>query len=135
GARIWKRLASVLVDRLGARADRQRSWVLHGEAVDHMEAGDAKAALDLARRALAVKEKILRDDDPDIAVSLATEANALRVMGRPTEAFAVNEKAYDITVRAYGRESQPAAELLNNIGEDLIALDRPAEALRPLRDS
>jgi tetratricopeptide (TPR) repeat protein len=133
-ARLWEGVASAVIDRLGPSAERQRSWMLQGRAMRRLGEGDYAAALEAVRGAVALKRKISRPDDPDIAVSLNTEADVLQALGRTEEALGVNRRAYAGIVRAYGEGSQEAAFVLGNQGEYLIALGRAAEALRPLRD-
>jgi hypothetical protein len=129
----WARISEVLLDRAGAGQEILRSWLLHNEATTEHIQHHGQRALELIRQAVALKEKALPADSPDLATSLNTEANELALVDRNAEALRLNERAYDIFVRAYGPASLAAAFTLSNRGEYLIALGRPEEALAPLR--
>ena len=131
--RVWAKLASAALDRAGAGHELVRSWLLTDEANMAMEEHDPRSALPLIQDALALKEKILPPDHPDIALSIGNEANTLALLNRTEEALRLNTRAYDIMVRAYGPASMEVAYALSNRGEYLITLGRPGEALEPLR--
>ena len=128
----WAKMASALLDRAGDGHDLLRAWLYTNEAAIYFQEHQLARALELAKRAVALKEKILRPDHPDLGGSLNNEANALTLLGRPDEALRLNERAYEIFVRAYGPVSLEAGYSLNNLGESLIALDRPQEAIELL---
>jgi tetratricopeptide (TPR) repeat protein/predicted Ser/Thr protein kinase len=133
-ARDWARLANAIIDRAGAGATFEilRSWLLTNEGVSDLH-HDAGAALPLFERALAIKERVLPPDHPDIGIGLANKAEALSELGRNEEALPLIKRAHDIYVRAYGPASSEASYALGNYGEYLVGLGRPAEALEPLR--
>jgi hypothetical protein len=129
----WAALAESLLDRAGEGQGRIRSWLLHGQAVRSLMEKKPQRALELVQKALALKEKLLPPDHPDIAASLNTEAEALVALDRKPEALVVNERACDLIAKAYGASSTDLAMVLSNRGEYLVDLGRPAEALVPLR--
>ena len=126
---FWLELGRALAARLGSSEDRLRSWVYQTDAVWKLRANDPRGALVDAQRAVALKEKVLPENHPDIAISLNTEAEVLVALGRTGEALAVNERAYAMVVQSYGAAATEASTVLGNRGEYLNALGRPAEAL------
>jgi hypothetical protein len=130
----WAKIAQPLLDRAGGGHEILRSWLLVNEA--QMATHDERMrphALELIESAVAIKEKVLPPDHPDLAGSLNNEADILTLLGRRDEALRLNGRAYEMYVRAFGPASAEAATTLSNRGEILIALGRPAEALAALR--
>jgi tetratricopeptide (TPR) repeat protein/predicted Ser/Thr protein kinase len=124
----WARLSGALLDRLGPGQDLLRSWLLHDEGNLKMGAHDYEGALALFRGAVALKEKILPPDHPDIAISMTAIAETLHRMGKDLEALTITQRAVELDVRAYGPESTNLARTLSNEGEYLVALGRAQEA-------
>jgi eukaryotic-like serine/threonine-protein kinase len=131
----WAKLADALLERAGEHHEILRSWLLQNEAVIADQQHHTQEALELTKRAVALKDKVLPPDHPDRALSLNTEANILVELNRSNEALKLLGRVYDIFVRAYGPSSTEAAVALNNQSESLIALGRPAEALTLARQS
>jgi tetratricopeptide (TPR) repeat protein len=109
-----------------------KAWLYNNEAMVDLAEHQVLRGLGRHEQALALKQKFLAPDHPDIAGSLNNEANALTTLGRNEEALHLNERAYDIFVRAYGPSSIEAGYMLSNRGECLVALGRPRDALQPL---
>jgi tetratricopeptide (TPR) repeat protein len=80
------------------------------------------------KRALAIKERALGPEHPDVALSLNNLANVYRDQGRYAEAEPMHKRALAIKERALGPDHPDVAYSLNNLG--LIYLDqgRYAEA-------
>ena len=131
----WWRLAHALADRLGSGNELHRAWILQNEAIVRSAQNHPTEALALMRAALALKEKVLPPDDPDIARSVAGIADALHGMGQNEEALALNERAYAMFARGYGAASVEAAYTLSNRGEYMIDVGRAAEAISLLRQA
>lgn len=132
---MWANLARAILDRLGDDHDLLRAWLLNNESVLATDRNDPENALALIRRSIALKEKALPPNHPDLAASLNVEAEALAKLGRFEEALTINQRVLPMFVQAYGPVTVEAALTLSNRGEYLIALVRPAEALEPLRQS
>jgi tetratricopeptide (TPR) repeat protein len=134
--RAWARTADALLQRAGPGNEILHAWLLTDEALlDYEQGHDFERALELLERAVAIKEKILRPDHPDLARGLNNVANVLSELGRNEEALSVARRAHGIFSRAYGSESAEVAISLNNEGEILVALGRPEEALDLLNHS
>ncbi len=126
--RRWARLVSAILDRMGPGQDLRRAWLLTSECA-LAALSDPQEALALGRQSLAIKERLLRPDDPDIARSLSNISEAERRLGRNEDALASSRRAQEITERAYGPAATDLALILSNQGEVLIALGRAHEAV------
>jgi tetratricopeptide (TPR) repeat protein len=133
--RRWANLAHAILDRLGGGHDLLLAWLLTDEGALAFNMEGAAAELPLLERALALKEKVLPPDHPDLATTMLNQAEALAGLGRASEALAVSKRACDVFIRAYGLHSTEAAMCLSNQSEYLIALGRPADALAPARQA
>jgi serine/threonine protein kinase/tetratricopeptide (TPR) repeat protein len=124
----WARLAEAVLDRMGPGHERARAWILTCRGAIRNSVRDFAAALTLERAAVALKEKVLGPDHPDVANSLIGVDVALTGLGDPAGALAVNDRALAIYRRAYGDAHPLVAQCLSNSGEALNALGRYAEA-------
>jgi tetratricopeptide (TPR) repeat protein len=129
----WSRVADALVDRAGGGHDLLRAWLLTNEGMTEYTAKHFTRALDLFERAVALKTRILRPDQPDVALGLNNEANTLAQLDRNEDALRVMQRAGEILVRAYGPESTEVGLALSNGSEYLVALGRPAQAVEQLQ--
>jgi len=133
--RRWGALATALLDRLGPGHDVLRSWVVNGEGAMRGQEGDFAGALDAFERALALKQKALPPDHPDVGLGIDNVGDALHRLGRNDEALAMNQRAAEIARKAYGPASPELARETNNRGECLLALGRAREALAAYEDA
>jgi eukaryotic-like serine/threonine-protein kinase len=124
----WARLAGALLDRLGPGHDLFRAWLYQDEGNVRLH-DDLAVALDLYDKALALKEKALPPDHPDIAITLKAIAETLHRTGRDAEALDIVRRAREIDVRAYGPTAVDMPHELSNEGEYLVALGRAKEAV------
>jgi len=130
----WAQLADAELDRLGEGHDRVRSWVLQNRSGTHDRANDIEGALTFIRRAIALKEKTLPPDSPDLAAALASEAWFIhRRGGDDAAALATSDRAQQIFMKAYGASNPSFALILSNRGEYLVALGRYDEAIAAFR--
>jgi tetratricopeptide (TPR) repeat protein len=123
----WVRQTQATLRRLGGH-ERMQAWVETNIGGLANLQGKFPEALRAFQRALAIAEKALRPDDPDVARPLGNLAMALSDNGRPAEALAQNQRALDIFRKAYGPGHPEVALHLSNRGEILNALGRWAEA-------
>jgi eukaryotic-like serine/threonine-protein kinase len=131
----WAAFSNALLDRLGPGHDRVRSMVLQARCAILAQAGDLDGTMDCARRALALKQRVLPPGSPDIAESLNAVAEAHFKRGDIAEALAVNARAHAIFVRAYGESSPWLGKVLSNRGEYLLDAGRPPEAIVHFKDA
>jgi tetratricopeptide (TPR) repeat protein/tRNA A-37 threonylcarbamoyl transferase component Bud32 len=126
-AERWVRQTQATLRRLGGH-ERMQAWVeTNTGGLDNLQ-GKFPEALRAFQRALAIAERALRPDDPDVARPLGNLAMALSDNGRPAEALAQNQRALDIFRKAYGPAHPEVALHLSNRGEILNALGRWGEA-------
>ena len=131
----WATLATAVLDRLGPGHDRVRSWVLQNQAAIRLLANELDSSLDYARRALALKERVLPPGSPDVAESLNALAETHFRRGEIPEALTLNARAYTIYVGAYGESSPWLAKVLSNRAEYLVAAGRAPEAIPSFKDA
>ncbi len=87
----------------------------------------------LFARELAVEERLLGPDHPDVAKCLNALAIVCAERGRYDEAQPLYQRALSIVERALGHDHPDMAKLLNNLGALLLDQGRFAEA-KPLHD-
>jgi tetratricopeptide (TPR) repeat protein len=133
--RAWANTADAVLVRLGPGHDLLRAWLLTNEGLIGTNEGTTAEDLARLKEAVAIKERILPADHPDIGASLNTEAEALAALGRVEEALTINRRACDTFVRAYGPTSTEVAMGLNNRAEYLLTLGRYTEAFEPIRQA
>ena len=131
----WAHLSDALLDRLGPGHDLLRAWLLQSEGNLEMQDNDLEGALVLFRESLALKEKVLPPDHPDLSISLAAIAETLHRLGKDGEALETLRRARATDGRAYGPTTKNLMQFLSNEGEYLVALGRPKEAVPILQDA
>jgi serine/threonine protein kinase/tetratricopeptide (TPR) repeat protein len=131
----WVQITEALLDRLGEGHDRLRAWSLQAQANIKIRQHDFQTALALTKQAVALKEKALTPDHPDIALSILSLAEVLHAAGKDEDALVANDRALTILVRAYGENAVTVAQVLSNRGEYLVSLGRAGEAVPIFRDA
>lgn len=89
----------------------------------------------LLREALAIHEKSLGREHPDIGIRLNDLANLLRHTGRHSEAERLYRESLAISEKAHGHEDPKVAVTLNNLANLLRQTGRYAEAEPLLREA
>ena len=85
------------------------------------------------QRALAIREKVLGPEHPDVANSLHNLAGLYRVQGRYGEAETFYQRSLAILRKAFGPDHPDVATSLNNLAELYRAQGRTEKAERMLR--
>jgi tetratricopeptide (TPR) repeat protein len=83
-----------------------------------------------ARRAVAIRERLLGPDHPDVAADLAALAPILDAQGKRNEAAALMLRSLAILERTYGPNHYEVAVSLNNLAALRAAEGQTAEARR-----
>jgi tetratricopeptide (TPR) repeat protein len=126
-AHRWARATEAVQDRLGGH-DLLRAWFLNDlGCVLELEGKNVEAAR-AQQKALALKEKVLGPDSPDVGITEVNLAIALQELGRNDEALAHNDRAILIETRALGPDHPLLAMTYNQRGETMNALGRSEEA-------
>jgi len=92
--------------------------------------GDAKGALELNEKALAIQRAILGDQHPDTAKSLNNIAEFTNILGDPKRALELAEEALAIQRGLFGDRHPDTARSLNNIAIHTHTLGQPQRALK-----
>jgi serine/threonine protein kinase len=79
--------------------------------------------------ALAISEKVLGPNHPDVAKSLNKLANLLNLQGRYAKALPLHERALAISERALGSDHPDVAKSLYDLARHLVERSRYGEAL------
>jgi serine/threonine-protein kinase len=124
----WAREADAILERLGPGHERVLSWLLTNRGLLKRQSGDFAGSLRFDEQALALKEKALGPNHPDVASSLANIDTTLSELGQYDRALSNNDRALAIDRRAYGDWHPAVARSLSNRGEALNALGRYSEA-------
>ena len=131
----WARFAEAAVERLGPGHDRQRAWILTNRSVIRKQIGDLTSALELEETSLALKQKLLGPDHPDVAISLNNMGVLLSALGDHQRSLALTDQGLAICRKAYGDSHPWVARALSNRGETLNALGRFGEARASFQDA
>lgn len=122
----WGRVLEQLIARLGGDRDLE---VLREQQIGSVLslAGKDDEALVHLRLALALREKELGPDDPDISHSVEALAVGLTRARRYQEAMPLYLRALDLAERRLGPHHPDVARLVNNMGGPLFEMGRYEE--------
>jgi len=133
-SRTWLQLGEATLNRLGGH-ELWRSWLLNNRGVLADLEGHAEEGMEAQRQAVALKEKILGRENPDVAISLGNWASALAKLKRLPEALEISERAVRIADKSLGPSHPNAAFQRVSHAEILNAAGRFADAERFARAS
>jgi serine/threonine protein kinase/tetratricopeptide (TPR) repeat protein len=125
--RLWLQLAEATLNRLGGH-ELMRSWLFNDRGLLAEVEGRYQDAVDAQRQAVALKEKILGREHPDVATSLENWATALVKQNRISEALEVSTRAVRITEKSLGSSHPDASYVFVTHAEILNAAGRFTEA-------
>jgi tetratricopeptide (TPR) repeat protein len=131
----WSVLADALVRRLGPGHERVAAWFHHDRAYLLEHLGDHQRAIADLEQAIALKQKVLPPDHPDIARSYLTLAVLHTWHGDGVPALIAVDRGLEISKRAYGPDNPVSWNALDDRGEVLEVLHRYPEAEHDLRRS
>ncbi len=106
-AERWAKTAESVLRRLGGH-EQLRAWLLNNVGGVYEIKGDADAALRVQQDALALKEKTLGRDHPDVGASEGNLAVVLEALGRNQEALAARRSIDRNLGGRFGRRSPGA---------------------------
>jgi len=101
---------------------------LHRQANALYQTGKYPEAIPLAEQELAIREKALGPDHPDVAKALSALAGIYRKQGRFAEAEPLYTRAVTILKKARGTDNSEFAEALNDLAVLYQDEDRNADA-------
>jgi eukaryotic-like serine/threonine-protein kinase len=111
----WSRLAEVTLVSLPDVAQLREATHLANLAAVYRATGSYAEAKASYEQALAIRERTLGPEHPDVATSLNNLANVHHATGSYAEAKALHERALAIQERALGPEHPDVARSLNNL--------------------
>jgi CHAT domain-containing protein/tetratricopeptide (TPR) repeat protein len=117
---ITAALAGVLFVGIGSMPLAQEAGEaneLDNRVTELYSAGRYSEAIPLAQRALAIREKTLGRDHPDVAQSLNNLAELYNSLGRYADAEPLHQQSLAIREKALGRDHPDVALSLNNLAE------------------
>jgi tetratricopeptide (TPR) repeat protein len=123
----WAKTADAILQRLGGH-ELLQAWLLNDRAGVYNLQGKLDEAVRANEEALALKEKALGPDHPDVGISEGNLAIVLGDLGRNQEALAHLDRAVAVLEKGYGADHPDVATQLSNRGEVLNALGRHREA-------
>jgi serine/threonine protein kinase/tetratricopeptide (TPR) repeat protein len=126
-AQRWSTIAEAVLQRLGGH-ELLQSWLLNNLGCVYDLRGDRQAQLRAHEKALALKEKALGRDHPDVAVSEGNVSIALAGLGRNQEALTHVDRSILVLETGLGSGHPDLAVQLSNRGEILNNLGRYREA-------
>ncbi len=152
GGEAALRLASVVLER-GARMAEAQTWIAHAaaaieraggeplqrarlEAVRSIlayERGEYVAAVDAARRALALFREVLPEEDLRVQTAVGNLAAYLLSVGETDEAEALQRRVLEYRRAALGESHPDVAQAENVLAAVLANANRPADAEALLR--
>ena len=128
-------LANAFLDRIEPANERLRSWAMADEAIFHLRQGDFDRARSLSEASVALREKVLGPDHPDVAIGLGQLSFMLADAGQPEPALAAANRAIDIFTKHGDPDGFQLAVILANQCDALNALARYADAEKSCNSS
>jgi tetratricopeptide (TPR) repeat protein len=126
-ARPWAATAESVLRRIGGH-ELLRSWLLNDLGTVYCVEGDWNASLNALKESLALKQKALGPDHPDVGVSEGNLAITLAELGRKEEALTHSQRSVALMERGLGAAHPELAIQLYNLGEVLNSLGRYSKA-------
>ncbi|HEX3695170.1 MAG TPA: serine/threonine-protein kinase [Polyangia bacterium] len=123
----WRHMAEAILRRIGGH-ERLQIWMNTNLGAALEVSGQPAEALARHEQALAIAERALRPDDPDLVRVQGNISNALVGMDRPVEALIHSDRAIEIGRKALGADHPEMAIRYSNRGEILNQLGRFEEA-------
>jgi tetratricopeptide (TPR) repeat protein len=126
-AQRWAKYADAILQRLGGH-DLLQAWLLNNlGGLDEIH-GEWEESLRMQQEALALKERALGPDHPDVGISEGNLSVVLTALGRNQEALEHVDRSIEILENGLGAGHPDLATQLNNRGEILNALGRSRDA-------
>ncbi|MBX7080211.1 MAG: serine/threonine-protein kinase [Nannocystaceae bacterium] len=118
----WARHAQLSLAHAGATGGVDEARLLRVMAAVEFNAGDAAASIALGERALAMYQRLLGDEHPDVAYTLTNLANAHHAAGDYAGARALNLHALALLEATLGPDHPEVARACENLASALYDL-------------
>ena len=126
-AQRWARTAEAVLQRISGH-ELLQAWLLNDIGCMYDTQGDHEAAVRAMTDGLAMKERALGHDHPDVGGSEGNLGVLLQGLGRNQEALAHMDRSIALLEKGLGPGHPDLASQLSNRGEVLNALGRHQEA-------
>jgi serine/threonine-protein kinase len=126
-AERWSKTAEAVLQRIGGH-ELLRAWLLNNTGAALYMRGERQAALRVQQEGMALKEKALGREHPDVGVSEGNLAIALAELALNQEALTHVDRSIMLLENGLGAGHPELATQLSNRGEILDALGRHREA-------
>jgi serine/threonine protein kinase/tetratricopeptide (TPR) repeat protein len=127
--RRWADTADSVLSRLGGH-ELLRAWLLNDLGAVYLVEGKKEAAVQAMQDSLALKQKALGADHPDVGASEGNLAITLAQLGRTNDAVQYIERSIASMERGLGAAHPDLATELSNKGEIMNSLGRHRDARR-----
>jgi Tfp pilus assembly protein PilF len=131
----WEKVATALLQRIGPGHERIAAWFYQNRGAVRERRAEYRAELADYKTAIELKRKVLPHDDPDVAATLLSIANADNAVGEHQAALVAADEAVEDYRKAYGPNSPQLANPMESRGESFEALGRYADAEKDLREA
>jgi tRNA A-37 threonylcarbamoyl transferase component Bud32/tetratricopeptide (TPR) repeat protein len=128
-AEIWSRYTEAILRRMGTGHDQLWGWFLNNRAVMREQQGRLTEAIADTLQAVAIKERALGPEAPDLAASIGNLANHYAVQADFDQALEASARAVAIMHASIGPDHPRMAIVLSNHGQLLYRVRRFDEAL------
>ena len=129
------RLLRDILDETAQRLDRELKGqpavaadLLETLSAAYLDSGDFTNALDMSRKALALRQTLYGKEHPDVAASLYAIGQVLHQLGRWAEAETSERQALAMRQKLLGPTNLAVAQSLHSLAWALMAQNRDAEA-------
>jgi tetratricopeptide (TPR) repeat protein len=129
----WARLCHAILDRLGSEQQRIRAWAFNDEGLLLAQQGRFDAARERFVQAVALKERALGKEHPDVAISVGNLSHMEKELGLFPEALAHAERAIAIFTDHGDPNCASLAQAHDARGDVLVELGRYEEAAAAYR--
>jgi eukaryotic-like serine/threonine-protein kinase len=126
-AERWATAARSVLQRLGGH-ELLQAWLLNDLGCVYDLRGDKERAVEALKEGLALKERALGRDHPDVGVSEGNLGLSLKELGRNQEALTHVDRAISLISKGLGVGHPDLATDLSNRGEILNALGKYQQA-------
>jgi len=126
-AKRWDEVAEAVLERIGGH-DLLRAWLLGDMGLVYLRYGYREEALHAQLEAVALKEKALGPDHPDVGVSDGNVAIVLADAGRNQDALTYVDRSIVLIENGLGAAHPDLAVQFSNRGEILNSLGRYQDA-------
>jgi tetratricopeptide (TPR) repeat protein len=131
----WSSMAHGLLARVRGNHDLLDAWLLENEGIMLGRENRPRLALDRVNESVALKQKMLGPNHPDVGRGLNSVAEAWHRLGNDAEAVKINAEALRIFAKAYGRSGSETCMALSNRGEYMVGLGQADDSVPILEEA